>query len=264
MVESPQAQSLPQPALVAEGVTIAYETPDGSQFIAAENISFEIAPGEFVALVGPSGCGKTSLLYAVDGLVPVQAGTILVDGRPVSGPGRERAVVFQSATLFPWLSVIDNVTYGIAHLDAAVRQQRALELLRLVGLEGFARHRPHQLSGGMQQRVNLARALAVDPDLLLLDEPFSALDAQTREQMQEELLRIWRARREAGRELAMLFVTHDIAEAVFLADRVVVLSAHPGRVKEIIAVEFPRPRHLALKRSADFQRYVEHIWNLLH
>lgn len=264
MVQPPEYQPAIEPSLVVDGVTIGYENPDGSRFIAAEGVSFDIARGEFLALVGPSGCGKTSLLYAVDGLVPLLSGRIIVHGQPVTGPGRDRAVVFQSATLFPWLSVLRNVTYGIASLDPATRDRRAQDLLRLVGLEGFAERRPHQLSGGMQQRVNLARALAVDPDLLLLDEPFSALDAQTREQMQEELLRIWRARREAGRELAMLFVTHDIAEAVFLADRVIVLSAHPGRVKEMIAVDIPRPRHLAVKRTAPFQAYVEHIWNLLH
>jgi NitT/TauT family transport system ATP-binding protein len=249
--------------LVAEDVTIRYGDGEDSELTACEHVNLRVASGEFVAVAGPSGCGKTSFLYAIDGLVPLAAGRITVGGQPVTGPGRDRAVVFQTATLFPWRTVLGNVSYGAEVTQGAEARQRARELLRLVGLEGFENHRPHQLSGGMQQRVNLARALAVDPDVLLLDEPFSALDAQTREHMQAELLRIWRARNAEGRRLTMFFVTHDITEAVYLADRVVVFSARPGRVREVIPIDLPRPRDLAVKRSEAFQRYAERIWTLL-
>lgn len=249
--------------LLVDDATIRYTT-GGRDVLACDGVSFSVADGSFIALVGQSGCGKTSLLYAIDGLIPLSRGRIVVNGDGVSGPGRNRALVFQSPTLFPWRNVLANITYGIEATTPKSEAERvARELVELVGLTGFESHHPHELSGGMQQRVNLARALAVDPDVMLLDEPFSALDAQTRENMQRELLRIWMERATGGRQLTMVFVTHDIPEAVYLADRVIVLGSRPGRVREDVRVEFPRPRELELKRAPEFQQHVEHISTLL-
>ena len=183
-----------------------------------------------------------------------------MDGRPVTGPSRERAFVFQQDSLLPWLTVEKNVTFGheVQGLPAGERTALAQELISLVGLTGFERHYPLELSGGMRQRVNLARALAVDPEILLMDEPFAALDAQTREIMQAELTRIW-----SRRQKTVLFVTHQIDEAVFLSDRVVVLSGRPGRIARDIHIELPRPRSLALKRTPEFAAYTERIWSLI-
>lgn len=249
--------------LVADDVSIRYDAHGGRSVLACEGVSFAVASGEFVALVGRSGCGKTSMLYAIDGLVPVASGRISLGGRAVTSPGRDRAVVFQSPTLFPWRSVVGNVKYGAETVVKEGLDRLAHELIDLVGLKGFERHHPHQLSGGMQQRVNLARALAVEPDVLLLDEPFSALDAQTRDLMQNELLRIWSTRNDGARRLTAVFVTHDIPEAVYLADRVLVFSARPGHVQEDVAVELPRPRPAGVRRSPEFQQYVDRITSLL-
>jgi NitT/TauT family transport system ATP-binding protein len=249
--------------LVVEDATIRYTT-GGRDVLACDGVDFTVPEGSFVALVGQSGCGKTSLLYAMDGLIPLARGEIRVNGDTVTGPGKNRALVFQSPTLFPWRNVAGNITYAIeAGTSRAEVERVAGELVDLVGLTGFDQHHPHELSGGMQQRVNLARALAVDPEVLLLDEPFSALDAQTRENMQRELLRIWGEREASGRKLTMIFVTHDIPEAVYLADRVIVLGSRPGHVREDVRIEFPRPRELALKREPAFQEHVEHISRLL-
>jgi NitT/TauT family transport system ATP-binding protein len=249
--------------LLIDDATIRYTT-GGRDVLACDGVSFTVAEGSFIALVGQSGCGKTSLLYAMDGLIPLTRGRISVNGSTVDGPGKNRALVFQSPTLFPWRDVTGNITYGIEGTTSKAQADRvASELVELVGLSGFERHHPHELSGGMQQRVNLARALAVDPDVLLLDEPFSALDAQTRENMQRELLRIWRERADGGRKLTMIFVTHDIPEAVYLADRVIVLGSRPGHVRADVAIDFPRPRDLELKRDAAFQEHVERISLLL-
>ena len=249
--------------LVVEDATIRYTT-GGRDVLACEGVDFVVSEGSFVALVGQSGCGKTSLLYAIDGLIPLTRGRIVVNGATVDGPGKNRALVFQSPTLFPWRSVLGNIKYGIeASVPRGQAERQAAELVELVGLAGFERHHPHELSGGMQQRVNLARALAVDPDVLLLDEPFSALDAQTRENMQRELLQIWSRREAGGRQLTMIFVTHDIPEAVYLADRVIVLGSRPGRVRADVAIDFRRPRELELKRRPEFQDYVERISQLL-
>lgn len=202
-------------------------------------VSFEIRQGELVSIIGESGCGKTTLLRIIQGLIQLESGSILVDGVPVSKPGRDRGFVFQQASLLPWRSAQKNVEFGLElqGVPATERSRRAADLLKLVGLSDAANQYPHQLSGGMQQRVGLARALAIDPAILLMDEPFSALDAQTREVLQNELLRI---HGETGK--TTLFVTHDLDEAIYLSDRIVVLAARPGRVKKIIEVPFPRPR----------------------
>ena len=249
--------------LLVDDATIRYAT-GGREVLACDGVSFAVSEGSFIALVGQSGCGKTSLLYAMDGLVPLARGRITVNGSVVDGPGKGRALVFQSPTLFPWRDVLGNIMYGIeAQMAKAEAHRVASELVELVGLTGFDGHHPHELSGGMQQRVNLARALAVDPDVMLLDEPFSALDAQTRENMQRELLRIWREREAGGRKMTMIFVTHDISEAVYLADRVIVLGSRPGHVRADVAIDFPRPRELEIKREGVFQEHVERISLLL-
>ena len=217
--------------------------------------------GELVAVVGPSGCGKSTFLNAVDGLVATTKGEIRLDGRTVDGPGPDRAMVFQHDSLFPWRTVLDNVSYGLdlqGKLAKAERRERAQTLVELVGLRGFAEHYPHELSGGMRQRVNIARALAVEPQLLLLDEPFAALDAQTREFMQVELLKIL-----ARAQTTALFVTHQINEAVFLANRVVVLSARPAAIKDIIEIDLPAARTLAIKHEPRFVALETRIWRLI-
>jgi NitT/TauT family transport system ATP-binding protein len=224
-------------------------------------IDFRMDAGELVSIVGPSGCGKSTLLNAVDGLVKVSRGDILVDGRRVTGPGPDRAMVFQHDSLFPWRTVVENVMYGLelqGRLPRPERRVRALALIELVGLAGFAEHYPHELSGGMRQRVNIARALVMEPQLLLLDEPFAALDAQTREFMQVELLKIL-----ARAKTTALFVTHQINEAVFLSDRVIVLSARPASVKAVIDVDLPTARTLALKHEPAFLALEQRIWRLL-
>lgn len=230
-------------------------------FLAVDGVSIEILDGEFVAIVGPSGCGKTTFLNAVDGLEAVGGGVLEIDGHPVNGPGNDRAMVFQQPSLLPWRTVLGNVGYGM-ELDGKYQRdeirQRASEGIRLVGLEGFKDRYPRELSGGMQQRVNLARALAIDPVMLLLDEPFAALDALSRELMQRELLRIWRET-----DKTALFVTHDIKEAIFLADRVVIFTARPGRVKHVVPVDLPRPRSLEMKRQPRFLEIEDEIWSLI-
>ena len=242
------------------GVSRSFRTPDGRLLEALRNIDLTVSDGEFVSIVGASGSGKSTLLRIVDGLIPPTSGVVRVRGREVTQPGRDRAMVFQQDALFPWLPVIDNVAYGLrlAGVSKAAARERAKEFIRLTGLEGFEHYYPHQLSGGMRQRVNIARALVVEPDILLLDEPFASLDAQTREIMQTELLRIW-----AANKATVLFVTHQIDEAVYLSDRVVVLSARPGAVKAIIDVPLPRPRALGVKRSEAFGKLVDRIWSLI-
>jgi NitT/TauT family transport system ATP-binding protein len=234
---------------------------DGTDVLALDDISLAVGDGEFVALVGPSGCGKTTLLNIVAGLLPYEDGTVSIDGRRVDGPGTDRAVVFQHASLLPWRTVAGNVRFGMEmqrRFDEATMRQRTERFLRLVGLGGFEKHFPGEISGGMQQRANLARALASDPVVLLMDEPFAALDAQTREFMQSELLKIWSKARKT-----VLFITHQINEAVYLADRVAVMSARPGRLKAVFDVPFPRPRSLALKRDPHFLEIEDRVWRLI-
>src|SRR5678816_3335074 len=238
-----------------------YVERDGRQVLALSDVSLSVNDGEFMAIVGPSGCGKTSLLNIVAGLLRYDAGSVVIDGKKVDGPGVERAVVFQESSLLPWRTVAGNVRYGMEmqrRFDREVMRSRTEQFIELVGLNGFERHYPSELSGGMQQRVNLARALAADPVVLLMDEPFAALDAQTREFMQAELLKIWSAARKT-----VLFITHQINEAVYLADRVAVMSARPGKVKGIIDIPFGRPRTLSLKRDPQFLEIEDSIWQLI-
>jgi NitT/TauT family transport system ATP-binding protein len=227
---------------------------------ALRDINVAVGRGEFISVVGPSGCGKTTFLRIVAGLEPASAGEVLLDGRAVQGPGTDRGFVFQTDNLLPWRTVYANAIIGreIAGQVGPTERQRTVELLKLIGLEGFENYYPRQLSGGMRQRVNLARALAIDPEILLMDEPFSSLDAQTREIMQTELMRIW----EKGRK-TVLFVTHQIDEAVFLSDRVLVFARRPGRLRESVVIELARPRGLPIKRTTEFVRYVDHIWRLI-
>ena len=225
------------------------------------DIDLQVFAGEVVCIVGPSGCGKSTFLNAVDGLIKVTAGRILVDNREVVGPGADRAFVFQNDCLFPWRTVLRNVMYGL-ELRGVLRQpemrEKARAIIELVGLKGFEEHYPSELSGGMRQRVNIARALVTDPQLLLLDEPFASLDAQTREFMQVELLKIL-----ARTRTTALFITHQINEAVFLANRVVVFSARPARIKEIIDIDLPPLRTLDMKHQVPFVELEQRVWRLI-
>jgi NitT/TauT family transport system ATP-binding protein len=227
---------------------------------ALRGIDLTVARGEFIAVVGPSGCGKTTFLRIVAGLEHATSGDVRLDGRVVREPGTDRGFVFQNDSLLPWRTVFANAIIGreVAGSIGPADRKRTLELLKLVGLEGFEQYHPRQLSGGMRQRVNLARALAIDPEILLMDEPFAALDAQTREIMQAELLRIW----ERGQK-TVLFVTHQIDEAVFLSDRVLVFARRPGRLQEEVKIVLPRPRNLEIKRTPEFVALVDHIWRLI-
>jgi NitT/TauT family transport system ATP-binding protein len=251
--------------LLATDVRIEYRAPGASDSditLAVDNANLELSRSDFVCVVGPSGCGKTTFLNAIAGFLPIQGGSLRLDGRDIPGPGPDRAMVFQQASLLPWRTVLDNVTYGLElgkQVKRAEARDRARGLLDLVGLSGFMDKYPGQLSGGMQQRVNLARALAVDPELLLLDEPFASIDAQTREVMQAELIRVC-----AARDVTALFVTHDITEAAFLADRVCVFSPRPGHIVTEVQVPFDRPRDQRLRRSPEFLRLVDQISDSLY
>jgi NitT/TauT family transport system ATP-binding protein len=233
---------------------------DGSTLIAIDRLTLGILEGEFVSIVGPSGCGKSTFLKIVAGLIHPTTGRVTVDGRPVVAPSPDRAMVFQDSSLFPWYTVTQNVSYGLTCQGTSGKAalERVAPLIDMVGLRGFERHYPHELSGGMQQRVNLARALAVDPGMLLMDEPFASLDAQTREIMQAELLKIWQ---QAAK--TVLFITHQINEAVYLSDRVIVMSARPGRILAEVVIDLPRPRSLEIKHEAAFVQYETDIWHQL-
>ena len=227
---------------------------------ALRELSLAVDSGEFIAVVGPSGCGKTTFLRMVAGLEPATSGTILLDGEPLRGPGGRRGFVFQNDSLLPWRTVLSNALIGpeVAGRVGQSERKRTLDLLKLVGLGGFENYYPRQLSGGMRQRVNLARALAIDPEVLLMDEPFAALDAQTREIMQTELLRIW----EQGRK-TVVFVTHQIDEAIYLSDRVMVMTKRPGRAKKIFPIALPRPRDYEMRVTPEFNELKLEIWNEL-
>ncbi|MDX2186946.1 MAG: ABC transporter ATP-binding protein [Opitutaceae bacterium] len=247
--------------LEVRDLTRRFEKPDGGLHTALEGLSFTTHRREFVCILGPSGCGKSTLLRLLAGLDQPTSGGVLLDGRPVTEPGPERGVVFQSYTLFPWLTVRANVMYGlrIRGMDTSEAEQEARQWLALVGLQAFENAYPAQLSGGMKQRVAIARALANNPRILLMDEPFGALDAQTRAQMQQHLLQIWR-----NVDVTILFITHDIDEAIYLADRILVLKANPGRLNELIEVPVPRPRSPSQFLSPEFLATKAHIESLIH
>jgi NitT/TauT family transport system ATP-binding protein len=238
------------------------DQPQARTLTAVDDVGLDIASGEFLVLVGPSGSGKTTLLDLLSGLSKPSSGTVLIDDKPVAGPGLDRAVVFQQYALFPWRTARANVEFGLETLGVKRRERsaKAGEFLDLVGLSGFAERYPHELSGGMKQRVAIARSLAYDPDVLLMDEPFAALDAQTREQLQEELLRIWRATSKT-----IVFVTHAIDEAVYLGQRVAVLTARPGRIKQVVDIDLgERGDDTDLRSSPAFVAHRHDIWSLLH
>jgi NitT/TauT family transport system ATP-binding protein len=242
MIPPPETKGEPPPKLSLRGVGKHFKAR-GRNLQALEDISLDVSEGEFVCLLGPSGCGKSTLLNIIAGLEQADAGTLRCDGEPVTSPGRERMMMFQESALFPWLDVLDNVLFSLRlkpGMNAAERRETAEFYLRLVGLERFHHAFVHELSGGMKQRVALARTLAPNPRILLMDEPFAALDALTREQLYGDLQRIWRERRKT-----ILFVTHNVREAVCLGDRVVLLSPHPGRIQRQFRIELPRPREIS-------------------
>jgi NitT/TauT family transport system ATP-binding protein/sulfonate transport system ATP-binding protein len=243
--------------LVIDAVTKTYPGGHGhAATIALQPIALDVADNDFVTVLGPSGCGKSTLLRIVAGLEQPTSGRVLLEGKPVSKPGRDRGMVFQSYTLFPWLTVEDNIRFGLREQAMAEPRQReiARHYIERVGLAGFERHYPRMLSGGMQQRTAIARALANDPRILLLDEPFGALDHQTRGLMQELLLSVWESERKT-----VLFVTHDIEEAIFMANRVVVMSARPGKIKEEVKVTLDHPRHYTMKTTPEFSALKAHL-----
>jgi len=245
--------------IVIDRVSHVYRPARGRPVLALDEVSLAVRDREFLALLGPSGCGKSTLLYLVGGFLPVEQGAILVEDRPIAGPGPDRGIVFQHFALFPWKTVIQNILYGLEKqaLPREARLARAREFIDLVGLAGFEDSYPSQLSGGMKQRAAIARTLAIDPRVLLMDEPFGALDAQTRSLMQGELLNIWQRSRKT-----VIFVTHDVQEAVFLAERIAVMSARPGRIKEIVEARVDR-EDPEVQRTPQFLELVNHVWDLV-
>jgi len=253
--------SASQPAIRCERISKIYETRDGGSVLALEALDLTVDNAEFVTVVGPSGCGKSTLLKLLAGLIPSTAGTMTLFGQPIVGPRRDIGMVFQAATLLAWRTVLQNIMLpaDVLGLDRERARQRARDLVRMVGLSGFEDKYPGELSGGMQQRVALSRALLHDPALLLMDEPFGALDALTRESMNLELQRIWA---EAGKTI--LLITHSITEAVFLGDRVAVMTSRPGRLAEVVPVSLPRPRSLDVTGTPAFGAIASHIRKLLN
>ncbi|MGD0417406.1 MAG: ABC transporter ATP-binding protein [Terriglobales bacterium] len=245
------------PKVTLDSISLSYRTTSGERLLALDQINLEVKPGEFLCIVGPSGCGKSTLLHLIAGLHPQTSGKVLVDGTPVSGPGTDRILIFQELGMFPWLTVGGNVEFGMKmkNVPKAEREEKVQYYLRLVHLSKFRDSYVHQLSGGMRQRVALARALATEPDVLLMDEPFAALDAQTRDLLHDELERLWA---ETGRTI--IFVTHNVREAVRLGDRVALLTFRPGRVKQEFSVNLPRPRHM---EQSDVARTAGNILNCL-
>lgn len=248
--------------LEAREVTKAYFRSKGERVPVCDHLSLEVEDREFLAILGPSGCGKSTFLRMADGLVQPDSGAILIDGKDVTGleGGAGRAMVFQSFDLFPWRTTLANVEFGLENgrISASERRDLAMHYIELVGLKGFERAYPHELSGGMQQRVGFARALAVKPSILLMDEPFGALDIQTRDVLQDELLRIWNSERKT-----VLFVTHSIEEALYLADRIAVITPRPARIDRLISVPFARPRDEAVKANPAFVELRQEIWHAL-
>ena len=248
------------PILSAEHVTRSFSIGRGRDVVAVQDFSLEVAAGELVCLLGASGCGKTTMLNMFAGFIQPTEGRVLLHGEAIVRIEPRCGVVFQSYALFPWKTVQGNVEFGLRmrHVPAAERRRRAAQFIELVRLTGFERHYPAELSGGMQQRVTLARILAADPEVLLMDEPFAALDAMTRQEMQEELLRIQETSRKT-----VVFITHSIDEALILADRIVVMSARPGRVKAILDNTLPRPRHVSIQLSHDYAALKAQVWGLV-
>ncbi|MBZ9797662.1 ABC transporter ATP-binding protein [Mesorhizobium sp. ES1-4] len=248
------------PKIVFDNVTRRFDLQDAA-FVALDRLSLDIADGEFVTVVGPSGCGKSTALNIAAGLLKPSEGSVLVDGKAVEGPGPERGMIFQQYALFPWLTVRQNVEFGlrIKGVEASRRREIAERFIDLVGLRDFADALPKTLSGGMKQRCAIARAYAVDPSILLMDEPFGALDALTRVQLQDQLLDTWSRERRT-----VMFITHDVDEAVYLANRVIVMAARPGRLKEIIDVPLPYPRTEEIRLSAEFMTIRNRVWQAVY
>ena len=244
----------------ARSVGKIFASADGESLAALEDFNLTVEANEFVTIVGPSGCGKTTFILMVAGLESLTSGELLLEGKPVAGPDPRHAIVFQEYLLFPWRTVIQNVEFGpeVHGIPKEKRRELAARHIRMVGLEGFEHRYPHELSGGMKQKAAIARALCNEPRILLMDEPFAALDALTRETLQQELLRIWRQT-----ETTVLFVTHSIAEAVFLSDRVVVMSQRPGKIKGILRIDLPRPRNSQMLTSPEFSEYERRIRELV-
>ncbi len=260
VMAAPAAALKPAKLRIAD-VALRFTPRRGAPVTALDRISLDVRDQEFSVIVGPSGCGKTSLLRLVAGLIEPSEGAIWLDDKRVTGPGRDRGMVFQSYTLFPWLTVQQNVEFGLKVAGMPLRQRHDISrrFILQVGLEGFEEHYPRQLSGGMMQRVALARALANDPALLLMDEPFGALDSQTRSLMQELLLDIWQQSSKT-----VLFITHDIDESILLGDHVYVMTARPGRIKEMVEIDLPRPRHVDMLTSPAFMALKRHIMRSIH
>jgi NitT/TauT family transport system ATP-binding protein len=241
-------------------VNLTFRPPNRGPVRALSNFDIDIGEGEFLSIVGPSGCGKSTFLNVLLGLIKPDSGDIRMAGKPIAGPGSDRAMVFQEFGLLPWRTVQANVELGLElkGMAADARRKVSQPLIEMIGLAGFESHFPHELSGGMKQRVGLARALATDPNLLLMDEPFAALDAQTRDIMQVELLRVWQAAKKT-----VLFVTHQIDEAIYLSDRVIVMTKRPGRAKKIVPIALPRPRDYEMRVTPAFNELKLEIWNAL-
>jgi len=249
------------PKLEVRHVSKSFRRPNGEWMPVVQELSLAVANLEFLALLGPSGCGKSTLLRIIDGLIPCDSGTILLDGRDITGmPGQGRGMVFQTFDLFPWRTAVGNVEFGleVKRIPRAERREISRHYIDLVGLTGFEDSFPHQLSGGMQQRIGIARAFAIRPEVLLMDEPFGALDVQTRDILQDELLHIWEQEQKT-----VLFVTHGIEEAIYLADRVIVFTPRPARVEREIRVPFPRPRREEMKTAPEFLELRREIWDVL-
>ena len=249
-----------QAYIQGRNVNLTFRPPYRAPVRALQSFDIDVREGEFLSILGPSGCGKSTFLNVLLGLIKPDSGDLRLHGKPISGPGTDRAMVFQEFGLLPWRTVQHNVELGLElkGVATAARRTTSRRLIEMVGLTGFETHYPHELSGGMKQRVGLARALATDPDVLLMDEPFAALDAQTRDLMQIELLRIWNAARKT-----VLFVTHQIDEAIYLSDRVMVMTKRPGRAKTIFAIDLPRPRDYEVRVSPEFNELKLAIWNSL-